>query len=117
MSVYAPQLATIANQLKVYAAAVGAKLLFGITSPMLADLSADNDVCELNRRAAMVMEQAKVPTINMHDAITNKCGAAPQATCFNQSGCFSPHCGGDGGVGYQWLAETTIVPALTKLLL
>ena len=32
-------------------------------------------------------------------------------------GCFCPHCGGrPAGQGYDWLATSTIVPALTKLL-
>lgn len=46
---YAPQLAGITAKLKAYAAKTGAKLLFGLTSPMMADLAADNDVAELNR--------------------------------------------------------------------
>ena len=41
MSVYAPQLATITDKLKAYAAKTGAKLLFGITSPMMANARAD----------------------------------------------------------------------------
>jgi hypothetical protein len=60
MSVYAPQLAAITAKLQAYSQRTGAKLLFGLTSPMMADLSADNDVVELNRRAAQVMSDAKV---------------------------------------------------------
>ena len=60
MSVYAPQLAAITAKLQAYSQRTGAKLLFGLTSPMMADLSADNDVVEINRRAAKVMSDAKV---------------------------------------------------------
>ena len=41
MSVYAPQLAAITDKLKAYSAKTGAKLLFGITSPMMANARAD----------------------------------------------------------------------------
>ena len=44
MSVYAPQLAAITAKLKIYAARTGAKLLFAITSPMMANARADQ-VC------------------------------------------------------------------------
>jgi hypothetical protein len=72
-----------------------------------------------------VMAQHKVPTVNLHDAIVDECGAVPQKSCFNQTGCFCPHCPGlwnatihryNPGPGYIWLAKSVIVPALTKLL-
>lgn len=72
-----------------------------------------------------VMAQHNVPTVNLHDAIVGKCGAVPQNSCFNQTGCFCPHCPGlwnetihqyNPGPGYLWVAASTIVPALTKLL-
>ena len=44
------------------------------------------------------------------------CGAAPNTMCFNQSTCFCPHCPQAGGVGYEYLAEHVLVPAITKLL-
>lgn len=47
---YAPQLAAITAKLRAYAKKTGAEVLFAITSPMMADLSADNGVAELNRR-------------------------------------------------------------------
>ena len=71
------------------------------------------------------MAQHKVPTVNLHDAIVDECGAVPQPSCFNQTGCFCPHCPGlwnatihryNPGPGYIWLAKSVIVPALTKLL-
>ena len=72
-----------------------------------------------------VMTQFKVPIVNLHDAIVGKCGEVPQQSCFNQSGCFCPHCPGlwnetihryNPGPGYIWLAKSVIAPALTKLL-
>jgi hypothetical protein len=44
-------------------------------------------------------------------------------SCFSISGCFCPHCPNSLARpspgyehGYEWLAETTIVPALRALL-
>jgi len=123
MSVYAPQLAAITAKLQAYSRRTGAKLLFGLTSPMMADLSADNDVMELNRRASQVMSDAKVPTVDLHTAIVKKCGPVPQKACFGKPGCFSPHCGGTAThipgkptEGYFWLAQTIIQPVMEKLL-
>ena len=113
MSVYAPQLAAITDKLKTYSAKTGAKLLFAITSPMMAKQQADNDVVELNVRAATVMEKAQVPTVDLHAAVVGKCGPVPQATCFGLADCFSPHC---GSVGYEWLANSTVAPAIKKSL-
>lgn len=113
MAVYAPQLGTITARLQAYAKATGAKLLFGITSPMLNNVQADNDVLELNRRAAAIMSAVGVPTVDLHAAIVAKCGHAPVATCFDHADCFSPHC---GAAGYEWLANSTIAPAIAKLM-
>ena len=49
MSVYAPQLAAITAKLKIYAARTGAKLLFAITSPMMANARADQVGVHLSR--------------------------------------------------------------------
>jgi hypothetical protein len=55
--------------------------------------------------------------VDLYAAITGKCGRVPQASCFNLTGCFCPHCPGrPAGQGYDWLATSTIIPALTKLL-
>jgi acyl-CoA thioesterase-1 len=113
MSVYAGELAQITIKLKAYAAATGAKLLFAITSPMMAKLEADNDVMELNRRAAMVMTDAAVPTVDLHSAVVAKCGPVPQASCLGMKDCFSPHC---GAAGYEWIATDVIVPAIRNAL-
>ena len=113
--VYAAQLANITAQLQ--AKEPQAKLLFALTSPMLCSAATDATVVKLNAQAAAIMAKAKVPTISLHDAITGKCGPVPQKSCFNMTGCFCPHCAGrPAGQGYDWLATSTIVPALTKLL-
>lgn len=112
MAVYASQLVNITARLQTYANVTGAKLLFAITSPMMADLVADQDVSELNRRAVGVMEAAGVPMVDLHAAVVGKCGSVPQSSCFGADDCFSPHCGPDG---YEWLANSTIAPAIQKL--
>ena len=68
-------------------------------------------------QAAAIMAEHAVPTVDLHAAITGKCGRAPVSSCFNMTGCFCPHCSGrPAGQGYDWLATSTIVPAITKLL-
>jgi hypothetical protein len=80
--------------------------------------SAEQDGCvvNLNNQAAAIMARHDIPVINLHDAITGECGAAPNASCFGEPHCFCPHCSPGNGVGYEYLANTIIVPALTKLL-
>ena len=62
------------------------------------------------------MARHKIPMLNLHDSITGECGPAPNASCFGEAHCFCPHCSPGNGVGYEYLAQHTIVPALTKLL-
>lgn len=60
-----------------------------------------------------------IPTVNLQSAIIDKCGAAPQQSCFGISHCFCPHCPNSlarPSPGYEWLAETTIAPAMKKVL-
>jgi hypothetical protein len=45
------------------------------------------------------MSSADVPTVDLHGAIVEKCGAVPQKACFGKPGCFSPHCGAKN----EWL--------------
>ena len=112
---YAAELTNITMQLK--AKEPQAKLLFALTSPMLCNNGTDSTVVELNKQAAAIMATHSVSTVDLHGAITGKCGSVPQASCFNMTGCFCPHCGGrPAGQGYDWLATSTIVPALTHLL-
>ena len=86
MSVYPAQIAQIAAKLQAWAKTSRAQLLFGITSPMLGDARADQDVSSLNSAAAAAMRTAGVPTVDLHAAIVGKCGAVPQSSCFGIQG-------------------------------
>jgi hypothetical protein len=92
------------------------KLIFGITTPEMCSGDTDAVVQSNNKAAAAIMAKHGVQTVDMHAPIIAQCGASPQATCFNQTGCFCPHCPMSGGVGYQWLSKNVIVPAITKAL-
>lgn len=75
----------------------------------------------MNNQAAAIMAKYNIPTVNLRQAVISQCGNPPAAKdahfkCFNQSGCFCPHCPQADGVGYGWLAANVIVPAITKLL-
>lgn len=113
MTPYASELRNLTLRLQGFAASAGAKLLFALTTPLLANPRADADVRELNRRAASVMRECGVPTLDLHAAVVGRCGTPPITRCFNASGCFSPHC---APAGYAWLAESTIAPAIRLLL-
>jgi hypothetical protein len=94
---------------------VGAsKLIFGITSPMLCNATIDRSISqELNPAAAAIMGEVGITTVDLYEAVTGRCGAVPQAACFNLTGCFCPHCNSDG---YQFLAQSTIAPAIRAAL-
>lgn len=92
------------------------KSIFGITTPMMCSGPTDAIVQKLNQLAKAVMAKYSIPTVDMHAAITGQCGPAPNTHCFNQSSCFCPHCPMDNGIGYSWLANTTIAPAIRKAL-
>lgn len=109
---YAPYLEKIVTYLKAAPALQKTKLLFAITSPDLCDSGIDDIQRDLNKQAAAIMAKHGIPTVDLYKAITAKCGPVPQAECFGVQGCFCPHC----EAGYSWLANSTIVPALTKLL-
>ena len=111
--VYAPQLEVITTRLM--AAEPQAKLLYALTSPMMCDATGDGCVVNLNNQAAAIMQKHGISTINLHDAVVDHCGRPPQLDCFNVSRCFCPHCNSNS-VGYTFLAERVIVPALTGLL-
>jgi hypothetical protein len=113
MTVYAEQLGTIAAKLQQLQNAGGGKLLFAITSPMLCKTQADADVSWLNEQAKAVMAKLGIPTVNLHDAVLAKCGPVPQSSCFGAKDCFCPHCAASG---YEWLATSTVVPAIKGLL-
>lgn len=113
-AVYAAELENITVQLK--AAQPQAKLLFALTSAFMCSATSDGCVVNLNNQAAAIMAKHNIPTINLHDAIVGQCGTPPVAKCFNQTGCFCPHCPQANGVGYEYLATNVIVPAIKRLL-
>ena len=117
---YKAQLTEITRRLVAWAAANGrTALLFALTTPMVCNVTSDQAVARLNVQAAQVMGELGVPTVDLRTPILEKCGAAPQPTCFGVEQGFCPHCLGgnqtDGG-GYAWLAKTTIAPAVRALL-
>eukprot|EP01047_Picozoa_sp_COSAG01_P002365 COSAG01_NODE_63_length_29632_cov_270.650662_14_plen_463_part_00 len=92
MSVFPAQIAQLGQTLKSWAQQSGTKLLFGVTTPMLGDARADQDVSSLNAAAKQAMDRLGIPTVDMHAAIIAKCGTPPQKQCFGINGCFNPHC-------------------------
>jgi hypothetical protein len=112
-TLYLSQLETLATTISAWAQARGIKLIFALTSPMLCDANADGCVVTGNNGAEQIMKGLNIPTVNLHDAIVNKCGPVPQSSCFGENGCFCPHC----PPGYSWLAETVVAPAIRQLLL
>jgi hypothetical protein len=115
-SEYAPYLQQIVDHLQSAPALAKTKLLFAITSPDICNAPIDAIQVELNAQAKVIMAKAGIPTVDLYAAITGECGKVPQAQCFGAVGCFCPHCYGNNQLGYQWLTNTTIVPAITKLL-
>eukprot|EP00040_Diaphanoeca_grandis_P005963 m.35340 g.35340 ORF g.35340 m.35340 type:complete len:376 (-) comp17117_c0_seq1:56-1183(-) len=127
MTVYPGELKQIAMALKNWSSAdgagAGAKLLFAITSPMMAAARPDEDVVNLNTAAKQVMASVGIPTVDLYAAIVKECGPVPQSSCFGIPDCFSPHCGGTAThipgqptKGYYWLANSTIAPAIKQEL-
>lgn len=151
-SVYAANLEKITQKLVVWAG-TRTKLLFAVSSPMLNDKTIDDVVVQHNKQAVEIMRRHDVPMVDLHAPIIKQCGAVPQASCWNQTGCWSPHCpckgvsnnccpctppsncpcgtssgcpigscpcvasaSGGSVCGYGWLANSTIIPAISALL-
>lgn len=111
---YAAELSTLLSSLAMRAAADGSRLLFGITSPMLCNATIDRVIsATLNPAARAIAAALALPTVDLYAAITGRCGAVPQSSCFNATGEFCPH---SSDAGYQWLANTVIAPAIRSLL-
>lgn len=110
----APYLEKIAQRLASLRPAT--KLVFGITTPEMCSAASDAVVQSNNRAAVAIMAKYGIPTADMHTAIIGQCGPAPNTTCFGQSTCFCPHCPQDNGVGYRFLANNVIVPAIKAAL-
>ena len=89
------------------------KLIFAWTTPWLNAVATDNIITGiLNPAAAKIMTPYGIPQVDLHKPIIDKCGAAPQASCFGQTGCWSPHC----PPGYKWLADNYITPVIRAAL-
>jgi hypothetical protein len=110
---YAEPLARVTARLVAWAATNKVKLIYALTTPFLDNAATDNIITgTLNVAASGIMASAGIPTVDLHTPIIDKCGPVPQARCFNETGCWSPHC----PPGYSWLAETYIIPAIRAAL-
>ena len=89
-SAYAPYLEKIAARLSQLNGSTA--VIFGVTTPELCSASSDQVVQRNNAVAVDIMTKLGIQTVDMHKAITAKCGDAPQAECFGSKGCFCPHC-------------------------
>jgi len=115
-TVYPGELKAIAQKILAFANSLPkkAQVMFGITTAYLCSVSIDDTVSRvLNTAAASIMQSLGIPTVDLHQAIINKCGPAPITDCFGIANCFCPHC---PGAGYEYLANTTIAPAIRALL-
>jgi hypothetical protein len=127
-SVYRGQLEQIATRLHAFCQGPAeCKLLYALTSAMICNIRANDNVAALNAAARDVMAALKIPTVDLQTAIVDRCvpldshgvHKLPVHSCFNISNCFCPHCPNSlarPSPGYEWLAETTIVPAIRSLL-
>ena len=124
---YPAQLRDIATRLHAFCAGAGrCELLYALTSAMVCNAKANDNVAALNGAARGIMASLGIPTVDLQTAIVDKCvpldggvRRLPVNSCFNISRCFCPHCPNSlarPSPGYEWLAETVIVPALRKVL-
>ena len=117
-TVYPGELRAIGEKILAFASRVTpkpAKVLFAITSPFMCDAGIDAVILgTLNRDAASVMQSLGIPTVDLHKPIIDLCGPPPNSNCLNVSQCFCPHC---PGVGYEYVAKTTVAPAIRDLLM
>eukprot|EP00927_Polykrikos_kofoidii_P060828 TRINITY_DN55736_c0_g1_i1.p1 TRINITY_DN55736_c0_g1~~TRINITY_DN55736_c0_g1_i1.p1 ORF type:complete len:325 (-),score=49.15 TRINITY_DN55736_c0_g1_i1:173-1147(-) len=113
-SVYLPELEKIVQRLTAKYKGLKTKLVFALTSPMLCDASADAFVSARNVVVANLMSRYGVQVIDPHSAIVDKCGSAPQQSCFGIAKCFCPHC---PTAGYVWLSKMFFEPFLRSILL
>ena len=109
--VYKSELTQIATQLKQQLP--NTTILFALTSAYVCNAVNNGCVQNLNNQAAEVMAALDIPTLDMYTPIANKCGPLPNDECMGVSNCFCPHC---PGVGYEFIANTTVVPKLRSLL-
>ena len=115
-TVYPGELKAIGEKIQAFASRnMPAKVLFGITSPFMCDAEIDSVILgTLNAAAVSVMQSLGIPTVDLHKPIIDVCGPPPNSHCMNVSQCFCPHC---PGVGYEYVAKTTVAPAIRNLLM
>jgi len=112
-SKYREELTQIATQMKATLPST-TKLLFLLTSPDMCSETSDGCVRNLNNQAREVMASLGIPTLDIYTPILQLCGGSvPNATCLGLPECFCPHC---RGPGYEFMANTTIVPKLRSML-
>ena len=101
------------------------KLLFAVTSPYLDNATINGVIKGLNEQAMEIMRAKRIPTVSLYDAITGWCGQPPQRHgCWGQRNCWSPHCpcstsghsNSSAVCGYGKLDNSTIAPAIQRLL-
>lgn len=114
-----------------------AQVVYAITTPFLCSVDIESVIAgTLNTAATSIMKSLNIPLIDLHTPIINKCGQVPISVCalflapntthiharlctvapqdcFGIKNCFCPHC---PGAGYEFLANTTIAPAIRALL-
>lgn len=113
--VYIPYLTSIVRRLVDWAKEEQppVKLLFGLTTAWLNNKENDDIIVDHNQKAESLMRRFGIPTVDLHGPIIKKCGEVPKDSCFDWDDCWSPHCSKNG---YEWLASTTITPAIRSLL-
>ena len=111
---YNAELQAITSALQTYAANWNSKLVFAHTTPYICTAQQDGCVQTLNNWADEIMATAGIPVLSTYEAVITKCGKAPQTSCFNETGCWCPHC---TDTGYQYLANTVVSPGLRAMLL
>lgn len=110
---YQEELGQIADSLLTYTKAWGAKLVFTTTTPFICTAQQDGCVQTLNNWAKDIMGSRGIPVVDSYSPTIQKCGPAPQKSCFGDSSCWCPHC---GDAGYAWLGTVIIAPALRAML-
>lgn len=110
---YVAELTQIVENLLIFNATYGGKVIFVATTPYLCSTASNGCVETLNNWAIAIMESYGIPVVSAYDAIISKCGGVvPVQSCFATSGCFCPHCPN----GYSWVVDTVIAPAILSFL-
>ena len=112
---YSSQMLDVMTRLVAFSKASNGKtkLMYGLTTAYLCDANIDAVITQsLNSAAASIAASLGIWVVDAHAPIVTKCGVAPVASCFGETGCFCPHC----PPAYNWLATTVIAPAIRAIL-